>query len=105
MCVAFLDLVVCLTLSGRNLFLNIIVRKRYENDVEHILMCCHNCLLLCVSCVGAKARLDGPTAGKEELMEACGPVETVAIGKMMGTLTAETDTLTADMPGRSIRLQ
>jgi len=47
---------------------------------------------------GAKAPLDGPTAGKEELMEACGPVEMVVIGKMMGTLTAETDTLTAEMP-------
>lgn len=47
---------------------------------------------------GAKALHDGPTAGKEELMEACGQVEMVVVGKTMGTLTAETDTPTADMP-------
>ncbi|KAM7388858.1 hypothetical protein PAMP_022868 [Pampus punctatissimus] len=46
----------------------------------------------------AKVCLDGPTAGKEELMEVCGPLEMVVIGKLMGTLTAETDILTADMP-------
>lgn len=54
---------------------------------------CHNCLLLCVSYLGAKA-----TAGKEGLMEVCAPVETEVVRPRMGALTA-------DMPGKSIYLQ
>lgn len=63
-------------------------------------------ICLCVPCVGPTARLDGPTAGREGSMEACGPTERqmVVRGKTAGTLTAAAASLTTDMPGKSIHL-
>lgn len=61
---------------------------------------------LCLPCVVAMARFSGPTAGREGSMDACGPTERqkVMTGKTAGTLRAATDTLTTDMPGKSISL-
>lgn len=68
--------------------------------VDDMLLCL-NANLFCLPCLGALARLGGPTAGRGGLMEVCGPTESlmVVIGRNVGTLTAATDTQTTDLPG------
>lgn len=85
--------------TGRNVIL-----KHACNKVEHVPVCFNPILLLCLPCVGAMARLAGPTAGREGSMGACGPAErqlvTVVIGRTVATLKTAAATLITDRPGK-----